>query len=82
MSIIYRDSAPFAAARRYGRDARCTARGCGGQIARHSLGCGMATRRCTRCFRRYDVTIQEEAAPRRDGLRAIVHEFVSWREED
>ena len=62
MSIIYPSNGPIATARRYGSGGRCTVRGCDGEIARHSLGCGMATRRCTRCFKRYDVVEDFEMA--------------------
>lgn len=82
MSIIYPSNGPVASARRYGSGGRCTVRGCDGEIARHSLGCGMATRRCTRCFHRYDLAEAFETAPRQDGLRAFLRELVSWREED
>ncbi len=59
----------------------CTARECGGEIVRHSLGCGMAVGRCTRCFASYELSVNE-TRQRRSGLRRFLHEIVSWREED
>jgi hypothetical protein len=71
--------------RRTGRESRCTSDGCGGEVVRHSLGCGIAVGRCARCFARYELSSPTTA--RRDetgpsGLRRLLHEIVTWREED
>jgi hypothetical protein len=56
----------------------CVVRGCGGTVVRHSLGAGQAVDRCTRCFRRYEVTGTEPSLHTR--LRRAFDEFISWRE--
>jgi hypothetical protein len=62
---------------------RCSGPDCGGEIVRHSLGCGMAVGRCTRCFARYELTRGGEVlSSRSSGLRRFLHEIVTWREED
>lgn len=61
--------------------ANCTAKECRGEIVRHSLGCGIAVGRCTRCFTRYDLS--RLSAPQEvSALRRFLHEIVSWREVD
>lgn len=68
-----------------GGDSRCTSDGCGGEVVRHSLGCGIAVGRCTRCFARYELSSPttargDETGP--SGLRRLLHDIVTWREED
>jgi hypothetical protein len=60
---------------------RCTADGCGGIVVRHSIGCGMAVRRCERCFARYEY-VSPAGAPRRPALQRLLHELASWRDDD
>jgi hypothetical protein len=67
---------------RRGLTSPCSAPGCRGEIVRHSLGCGLAVRRCTRCFARYELSRGGETTPRESGLRRFLHEIVTWREED
>ena len=64
------------------RGRRVTARcaGCGGEVVRHSLGCGMAVGRCTRCFARYELAAERDAP--RGRWSAFLHDMISWREED
>jgi hypothetical protein len=71
----------YAPSRGRGDLAACTARGCGGEIVRHSLGCGMAVGRCPRCFASYELSAAETRQSR-SGFRRFLHEIVSWREED
>jgi hypothetical protein len=62
---------------------RCTRDGCNGEVLRHSLGCGLADRRCTRCFTRYapgERRVGSSARPR--GVKAFLDDLVTWREED
>lgn len=87
MSIIisYGNNNPTPLGGRVGRESRCTSDECGGEVVRHSLGCGMAVGRCARCFARYELSTpttarRDEAAP--SGLRRLLHEIVTWREED
>ncbi len=66
---------------------RCTTEGCGGEILRHSLGCGMATGRCTRCFTRYNLAdtttpVSGATASSRRPLQRLLHDFITWQEED
>jgi hypothetical protein len=70
---------------RSGRQSRCTSDGCRGEVLRHSLGCGIAIGRCPRCFARYELSSlttarRDETGP--SGLRRLLHEIVTWREED
>jgi hypothetical protein len=58
----------------------CDTDGCGGIIVRHSLGCGLSVHRCTRCFRRYEAGSTPPA--QRGSLSRVLHEFLTWREED
>jgi hypothetical protein len=60
---------------------RCTAEGCGGIVMRHSIGCGMAVRRCERCFARYEYA-SPAGEQRRPALRRLLHELASWRDDD
>ncbi len=61
---------------------RCTRPGCEGEVLRHSLGCGMADYRCTRCFTRYTSTERNYRAPEGSrGLRRFVDDLLTWREE-
>ena len=61
---------------------RCLTAGCEGEIVRHSLGCGLAVGRCTRCFARYELAGKGELPAPPTGLRRFLHEVVSWREDD
>ncbi len=56
----------------------CLVPGCGGFVVRHSLGGGVASDRCTRCFRRYQ--LREGAAAPRGRLRRVFGESVSWKD--
>lgn len=59
----------------------CTRGGCGGELVRHSLGCGIAVDRCLRCFTHYDA--RRELVVQEPGrLRRFIDEIVSWREDD
>jgi hypothetical protein len=63
----------------------CTARDCTGEVVRHSLGCGMAVGRCTRCFARYELgsfVARNRPAARPSAISRFLHEVVTWREED
>ena len=60
----------------------CAARDCKGEIVRHSLGCGMAVGRCTRCFASYELSGGGSPLERRSRLQRFLHEFISWREEN
>ena len=67
-----------------GRTSQCASRGCNGEVVRHSLGCGMAIGRCTRCFARYELSLSEaprQTETRRSALSRLIHEFVTWRED-
>jgi hypothetical protein len=59
----------------------CVVKDCGGIVARHSLGTGQAVDRCTRCFRRYRLSVPPEGtAPAKGRLQRLLDEFVAWRE--
>lgn len=69
----------------HGYAMHCTSGDCSGEVVRHSLGCGMAVGRCTRCFARYkllSIETPRQAEPRRSWLSRLIHEFVTWREEE
>jgi len=83
--ISHGNNKPTPLGGRTGQESHCTSHGCGGDILRHSLGCGMAVARCTRCFARYELSSlttarREETGP--SGIRRLLHEIVTWREED
>lgn len=64
------------------RSPRCVVDGCGGMVVRHSLGGGQAVDRCTRCFRRYRVTLRVVAgadAPR-GRFQRFLDDFKNWRD--
>lgn len=65
---------------RTGQDVRCATPTCDGKVVRHSLGCGMAVGRCSRCFARHELS--RDVTRPQSGLRRLVHELASWREED
>ena len=81
MSISTPDRQRFSPPR--GADAvRCSKPGCNGEVLRHSLGCGMADYRCTRCFTRYASVERTYTPSSPHGLQRFLDELVSWREED
>jgi transposase-like protein len=53
-------------------------------VLRHSLGCGQAVYRCTRCFRTYDrlQTTAAEPSTFRGRMARVWSELRTWREED
>jgi hypothetical protein len=60
----------------------CIVDGCGGAIVRHSLGGGQSVRRCTKCFRRYQVrSAPAISASERSRLRRVFDEWVNWRDD-
>jgi hypothetical protein len=58
----------------------CIAPGCSGMVVRHALGGGQSVDRCTRCFRRYQVSLA--IGHEKSRLRRMLDEFVSWQDED
>jgi hypothetical protein len=50
------------------RVARCTEPHCGGELVRRSLGCGLSTHRCVRCFRSVDLGRSPAALADRPAL--------------
>ena len=66
---------------RAGQGVRCSTAGCDGEVVRHSLGCGMAVGRCSRCFARHELSSGEPTPPQ-SGLRRLINEIVNWREDD
>ena len=81
MSIVTPHSDRQAASAPPSQIVRCTADGCGGIVLRHSIGCGMAVRRCERCFARYELA-SPNRAPRRPALQRLLRDFASWRDDD
>jgi hypothetical protein len=83
--IISPGNSPSLRGGRTDRENGCAIHGCDGEVVRHSLGCGIAVGRCTRCFARYELSSlttmrRDEASPSR--LRRLLHEIVTWREAD
>ncbi len=55
----------------------CLVPGCGGAVVRHSLGGIVSIHRCTRCFRRYQLS-PAAAAASAGRFRPMPDEFATW----
>jgi hypothetical protein len=77
---IYIAGTPYEASPPPAPHMNCLTDDCNGMVVRHSLGCGLSVRRCTRCFSRYEVG--SPAAKGQSAFSRRLHQFLSWREED